>query len=81
MEVLGISLAKSKDLLYFAAKYTSPPDRAVLPPPSLRRFSITAESSGTAGQELWRIWEWLVRTLWWRELRRAQMPMLPAFGR
>jgi hypothetical protein len=40
-----------------------------------------AASSGTAGRERYRIWEWLVRTLWGRESRRARMPMQPASGR
>ena len=29
------------------------------PRPSFRRFSNTVASSGTAGRERWRIWEWL----------------------
>ena len=50
------------------------------PPPSFRRFSTTAVSSGTAGLEPWRIWEWLAPMLWNRERRRARMPMRPACG-
>ena len=38
-------------------------DRARKPPPSSRRFSTTAASSGTAGREPWRIWAWLVPML------------------
>ena len=34
----------------YADKHTWQPDRAVLPPPNFKRFSTTAESSGTAGQ-------------------------------
>ena|ERR1700729_2655864 len=37
------------------------PDGAVLLPASFRRFSTTAASSGTAGRERWRTWEWLAR--------------------
>jgi hypothetical protein len=47
-----------------AEKRTWRPDRAVLPPPSFRRFSTTAASCGIAGRERWRIWEWLAPTLW-----------------
>ena len=46
----------------YAERHTWQPDRAALPPPSFRRFSTTAASSGTAGRERWRIWEWLVPT-------------------
>jgi tetratricopeptide (TPR) repeat protein len=48
----------------YAERHTWQPDRGVLPPPSFRRFSITAASSGTAGRERWRIWE-----------GRARMPL------
>ena len=54
----------------FAERRIWPPDRATLPPPSFRRFSTTAASSGTAGRERWRIWEWRVRMPCSRELRR-----------
>ena len=40
----------------------------MLPPPSFRRFSTTAASSGTAGRERWRIWAWLVPMPCSREL-------------
>ena len=45
-----------------AERHTWQPDRATLPPPSFRRFSTTAASSGTAGRERWRIWAWLAPT-------------------
>ena len=65
----------------FAERHTWQPDRAALPPPSFRRSSTTAASSGTAGRERWRIWEWLVPMPCRRELRRERMPMPPASGR
>ena len=37
--------------------------------------------SGTAGQERWHIWAWLVPTPCNRKLRRERMPMPPASGR
>jgi serine/threonine protein kinase len=63
-----------------AEKHTWQPDKVVPPPPSFRRFSTTAASSGTVGRERWRIWAWLVPTPCSREPRREQMPMPPAFG-
>jgi hypothetical protein len=42
-----------------AERPTWQPDKAVQRPPSFRRFSTTAASSGTAGQERWRAWAWL----------------------
>jgi len=45
------------------ARRTWPPDRAVLPPSSFRRFSTIAASSGTAGRERWRDSAWLVQML------------------
>ena len=65
----------------YAERHTWQPDKAVLPPPSFRRFSTTAASSGTAGRERWRIWAWLVPTPCSRKPRRERMPMPPAFGR
>jgi hypothetical protein len=35
-------------------------------------------SSGTAGQERWRVWEWRTQTPCNREPRRERMLMLPA---
>ena len=61
-----------------AERHTWQPVRAVLPPPSFRRLSTTAASSGTAGREHWRIWAWLAPTPCRRELRKALMPTLPA---
>jgi hypothetical protein len=55
--------------------------RAALPPPSSRRFSTTAASSGTAGRGRWPIWAWLGRMPCSRELRRERMPTPPASGR
>jgi tetratricopeptide (TPR) repeat protein len=52
--------------------------RAPLLPPSFRKFSTSAGSSGTAGRERWRIWDWRVPMLCNRELCREQMPMPPA---
>jgi len=42
----------------YAGRHTWPPDKARNLPPSSRRFSNTAASSGTAGRERWRIWAW-----------------------
>ena len=61
-----------------AERHTWQPDRAVLPPPSFRKSSTTAASSGTAGRERWRIWEWLGPMPCKREPRRERMPMPPA---
>ena len=55
--------------------------QGTLPPPSSRRFSTTAASSGTAGREHWRISAWHVPTPCRREPRRERTPMLPASGR
>ena len=55
--------------------------RAALPPPSFRRFSTTAASSGTVGRERWRILAWLVPMPCSREPRRERTPMPPASGR
>jgi hypothetical protein len=50
---LRIFLAKSKDLLNFAAKHTSLADGAVLyDGPSFRTFSTVGASCGTAGREM-----------------------------
>ena len=54
----------------YAERHTWPPDKATLPPPSFRRFSTTAASSGTAGRERWRISEWLAPTPCSREPRK-----------
>ena len=43
-------------------------------PPSFRRSSTTAASSGTAGREPRRIWEWLVPMPYSREPRKEPMP-------
>src|SRR3974390_2615074 len=43
----------------YEERHTWEPDRAVLPQPNFRKFSVTAESFGIAGQERWRIWDWL----------------------
>jgi Tfp pilus assembly protein PilF len=65
----------------FMARHTWQRDRARKPPPSSRKFSATAGSSGTAGRERWRIWAWLAPMPCRREPRRARMPMPPASGR
>ena len=52
-----------------------------LRPPSFRRSSTTAASSGTAGRERWRIWAWPVPMPCRREPRRERMPTPPAPGR
>jgi len=62
----------------FAARYIWHLDRVVLPPPNFRRFSTTAASSGTAGQERCRARGWLARTPCNREPRAERMLMLPA---
>ena len=62
----------------YAARHTWQRGRAKKLPPSFRRSSTTAASSGTAGRERWRIWAWLVRMLCSREPRRERMPMPPA---
>jgi hypothetical protein len=62
----------------YAERHTWQPNRATLPPPSFRRFSTTAASSGIAGRSHWRILDWLVPTPRNREPRREQMPMPPA---
>jgi eukaryotic-like serine/threonine-protein kinase len=54
------------------------PDRAVLLPPSFRRFSTTAASCGTAGLELWLVWAWLVPMPCSRDPSKGRMPMPPA---
>jgi hypothetical protein len=64
--------------LTFMAKRIWQPDRAKKPPSSFRGSSTTAVSSGTAGRERSRIWEWLVLIPCSRELRRERMPMPPA---
>src|SRR5271157_2503796 len=67
----------------FAERHTWQPDRALPPLPSFRRFSTTTASSGTAGREPWRIWEWLAPMPCRREPRKhkVRMPMPPASGR
>ncbi|MGC1629630.1 MAG: winged helix-turn-helix domain-containing protein [Candidatus Acidiferrales bacterium] len=64
-----------------AEKRTWQRDKGVLPTRSFRRFSITTALSGIAGPERWRIWAWLVRTLYKRKPRRVPMPTPLASGR
>jgi hypothetical protein len=47
-------------------------DKAVQPLPSLKKFSTTPASSGTAGREHWRIWAWRVQTPCSREPRKVR---------
>jgi hypothetical protein len=51
-------------------------------PPSSRKSSPTAVSSGTAGREPWRIWAWRVRMRCKRKLHKAlmQMPRVSALS-
>jgi serine/threonine protein kinase/tetratricopeptide (TPR) repeat protein len=62
----------------FAARRTSQLDKAAQPP-SFRRSSTTAASSGTAGRERWRTWAWLGGIRCSRELCKdrgsPRMPM------
>jgi len=64
----------------YAGRHTWPPDKARNLPPSSRRFSNTAASSGTAGRERWRIWAWPVPMPCNRELFKdtGSPPMPPA---
>src|SRR5215472_2054819 len=59
--------------LTFVGKLIWRPGRARKPPPSSRRFSITAASSGTAGLAPWRIWAWRERMHCRRKLHRGRM--------
>ena len=58
MEVLGNLSCKLQGPPLFRGEAYLLCGQAVLPPPSFRRFSTTAASSGTAGRERWHIWEW-----------------------
>jgi tetratricopeptide (TPR) repeat protein len=74
-----ICLASTQHM--FGARRIWQPDRARKPPPSFRKFSTTAASSGTAGRERWRIWAWRVPMPCRRRSHNARMPTSPAVVR
>ncbi len=88
-KILDFGLAKFRSSITFRAfirfmcvgKRTWPQDKAAQRRASFRKYSTTAALSGTAGRERWRIWAWLVLTLYSRELRRERMLTPLASGR